>query len=265
MFTLRDFVQPETLEEAYNTLIAKRSNTVLGGGAFLKLGSKRIGVGIDLSKLHLNYIKLEAGFFEIGAMTPLRDIETSLILQNYCNGILPKSVTNIVGVQLRNTATVGASVFAKFGFSDLITALLALDAEVELFNAGKMPLKDFLDQPFERDILIKVLLKEEQRKASYQSLRNSATDFPILNAAVSNFRDQWTIVVGARPFKAEIAQKASIELDKTDFSSQAIQKICNIAAEELGFGTNTRGTAEYRRAMCKVLIKRAITEVLQCR
>ncbi|WP_338013823.1 hypothetical protein [Desulforamulus profundi] len=38
-----------------------------------------------------------------------------------------------------------------------------------------------------------------------------------------------------------------------------------MAVEELSFGSNIRGTAEYRKAMCKVLVKRAITEVLQCK
>ena len=72
MFTLLDLVQPETLEEAYKTLIAKRNNLVLGGSAFLRLGSKRIGTAIDLSKLNLNYIEEHDDHIEIGAMTTFR-------------------------------------------------------------------------------------------------------------------------------------------------------------------------------------------------
>ncbi|WP_206812906.1 FAD binding domain-containing protein [Paradesulfitobacterium ferrireducens] len=265
MFTLVDLVQPETLEDAYQSLISKRSNTVLGGCAFLKLGSKRIMTGIDLSKLNLNYIREQHGFIEIGAMTTFRDVETSSLLKESFNGILPQAVSQIIGVQFRNVVTVGASVFSKYGFSDLITALLVLDTEVELYHDGRMSLQEFLNQPPKKDILTKVFIKNDQRIASCQSLRNSASDFPILNAAVSQADGRWTIAVGARPLKAELALQASELLSQANvLNDETIEDAAKAASEELTFGTNVRGSAEYRQAMSKVLVQRGITEVLAC-
>jgi len=106
VFTLRDLVQPEKLETAYQILSDKRNNTILGGCAFLKMGSKKIGTAIDLSNLNLSYIKETDGFIEIGAMTTLRVLETHTLLQESFNGVLPKSVRNIIGVQFRNSVTV---------------------------------------------------------------------------------------------------------------------------------------------------------------
>ena len=48
-------------------------------------------------------------------------------------------MSHIVGVPFRNCATVGGSVFSRFGFSDLTCALLALDASVVLYRGGELP------------------------------------------------------------------------------------------------------------------------------
>lgn len=275
MLTIRDIVQPETLAEAYEILTKQRMNTVLGGCAFLRLGSKRIGVGIDLSRLNLDQIREQEDFIEIGAMTTFRQVETHPLLKENFNGILPQAVSHIIGVQFRNGVTVGGSVFSKYGFSDLITALLALDAEVELFNAGRLPLGEFLARPIAKDILTHVRIPMKNQVASYQNLRISASDYPVLTATVAKTGEDWKIVIGARPRVAEVAQKASeqlsqaatnICLDKIDGEQgQVLETILNQVSEELSFGSNVRGSAEYRKSMAKVLVKRGIMEVLSCK
>jgi len=264
MFTVKEVVKPKTIEEAYNILTNKKNNTILGGTAFLRMGSKKIGVALDLSKLELDYIKEQDGYIEIGALTTFREIEMNPLITSNFSGVLSKSVENIIGVQFRNIVTVGASVFSKYGFSDLITALLSLDTEVELYNAGRMSLDKFLKMPYEKDILTKIRIKKSQRQASYQDLRNSVSDYSILNVAVSRLDHQWNIVVGARPQRATIAKKASEEMS-SNLNLDNLDDYANLVAEELAFGTNARGSEEYRQAMCKVLVKRAIKEVLQCK
>lgn len=264
MFTLLEFFQPETLEDAYNKLVARKTNTILGGCAFLKMGSKRIGTGIDLSKLNLNYINETDNYIEIGASTTFRDIETNETLNSYFNGVLKEAVKDIIGVQFRNIVTVGASVYSKYGFSDFITALLALDTEVELYKGGRLSLQDFLIKPYEKDILTKIYIKKNERKASYKSLRNSKSDYPILNVTVSKLNDDFKIVVGARPATAKISIDASKFLSKEGFSEASLNKALDIMSSELIFGTNMRATYEYRQAISKVLVKRAIMEVIKC-
>ena len=129
MFSIKDLIQPSTPEEAYNILVSKRKNSLLGGGAFLRLGSKKIPTALDLSRLNLNYVIEQDDYIEIGAMTTLRELEVNPLLVDNFNSVLSKAVSNIIGVQFRNIVTVGASVFARYGFSDLIPALLVLDTE----------------------------------------------------------------------------------------------------------------------------------------
>ncbi|MDQ7094835.1 FAD binding domain-containing protein [Desulfosporosinus sp. PR] len=264
MFTILDIAQPDKLDEAYKILTKRKNNTILGGCAFLKMGGKRIGTGIDLTKLKLDYLKDNGEFIEIGAMTSLRELETNALLKESFNGILPKAVENIIGVQFRNSVTVGASVYSRYGFSDLITALLALDTEVELYKGGRIPLEAFLQKPCEKDILLRLWLKKNQRLAAFLSLRKSASDFAVLNVAVSKLNDQWRIVAGARPARAAIAADASKALGQGTLSTREIEDAAQRSAEELAFGSNARGSASYRKALCQVLVRRGIMEVREC-
>ena len=246
MFTVMDIVQPDTVEEAYSILNKRKTNQVIGGSAFLRMGKKRIGTGIELSKLNLDYIKEYEDYVEIGSMTTFRTLETSSIIKNNFGRIIEDSVKNIIGVQFRNVVTVGATVFSKYGFSDLIVALLSLDTEVELYNIGRISLEEFLNRDYEKDLLIKIYIKKTNKNASYKSLRNAKSDYPILNVSVSKHMEQFKLCVGARPQKATIAKQASEFLSNNEINEINIDKAVEIASEELTFGSNMRASREYR-------------------
>jgi CO/xanthine dehydrogenase FAD-binding subunit len=168
----------------------------------------------------------------------------------------------IVGVQFRNLATVGATVYSRYGFSDLNTALLALNPEVVLYHAGRIPMALFLEQGASKDILEKVIIPKADLRASFKYLRNSSGDYAILNVAVARSRDEWKIVVGARPFRAMIAAEASKCLSGSRLQKEDIERAAKTTADELEFGTNMRSSREYRQAVCEVLVQRAIQEVI---
>lgn len=264
MFTLMELVQPTSLEEAYEILTKRKNNVVIGGSAFLRMGKKRIGTGIDLSALNLNLIEESSDYIEIGAMTTLRDLEVNPILNKYFDGVLSKSVRDIIGIQFRNVVTVGGSVFSRYGFSDLIVGLLALETEVELYNGGRMLLEEFLNKNYEKDILVKLYIKKNNANAVYKCMRNSRSDYPILNMSVSKTDNNFKICVGARPQRATVAYKASEFLSNNELNEENIIKASEIASEELVFGSNMRASEEYRKALCKSLVKNALMEVSSC-
>lgn len=262
MFTLTDIVQPTTIEEAYAILMKRKNNQIIGGSAFLRMGKKRIGTGIELSNLNLDYIKEDEDYVEIGAMTTFRELETSDIIKNNFGYVLNHSVRDIIGVQFRSVVTVGATVFSKYGFSDLIIALLCLDTEIETFSKGRMTLDEFLNKGHEKDLLTKIYIKKNNKKASYKALRNAKSDYPIVNVAVSKLDNTFKICIGARPQVAKEAKNASEFLSNNNITNENIDKAVQIAVDELNFGTNMKASKEYRYAMARVLIKRAIMEVI---
>ncbi len=263
LITIKEYVVPQSIEEAYNYLVSKKNTTLFGGGAFIRMSSKNIAIAIDLSKSKLNYIKETDTTIEIGAMATFGDIERSEILKKYFGDFLASSVNEIVGIQLRNIVTVGATVYSRYGFSDLITGLLALDTKVKLYKQGSITLEDFLENGSnDRDVLESIIIEKNSRKASFKAMRNSKGDYAMLNLALSKLDDQFRISIGARPNRAILAHKTMEYLNKNGVSNEHINKASEILAEEITFGSNKRGSEEYRGHICKSLFKRALTEVM---
>ena len=189
MLEIRRYRQAESLQEAWE-LNQKKENRVIGGMLWLKMSRGRCGTAIDLSGLGLDRIEEDEGFFRIGCMATLRQLETHPALNAYSCGAVRDAVKSIVGVQFRNLATVGGSVWGRFGFSDVLTVFTALGASVELYKKGILPIEEFAALPYDRDLLVRIIVpKRGAGKAGFAALsvRNSATDFPVLTVAAGCF------------------------------------------------------------------------------
>ena len=77
-------------------------------------------------------------------------------------------------------ATVGGSIWGRFGFSDVLTVFLAMDTYVELYQGGRIPLREFVGQKPDQDILVRLVIKKTSGCFSYASVRNQSTDFPVI-------------------------------------------------------------------------------------
>jgi CO/xanthine dehydrogenase FAD-binding subunit len=266
MIIIGEYVKPKSVEEAYEYLAKRNDATLFGGGAFIRLGSRNIGLAVDLSDANLSYIRETDTRIEIGGTTTFGDIERSELLKSYFDNILTHSVENIVGVQLRNIVTIGGTVYSKYGFSDPITALRALNTTVVLHKAGEISFHEFLTQPRkDKDILEKIIIQKENLRSSFQMVRNSIGDYAILNAAVTKGEKGYRIVVGARPGIAALSTKAMEFINLNEVNEDIADKAGKIAAEELTFSDNNLGSKEYRVQLCRVLVKRGILEVSSCK
>ena len=136
-------------------------------------------------------------------MVSLRKLETHKSFQAWTRGAGADSLRHIVGTQFRNCATVGGSIYGRFGFSDVLDAVSGSGRQVKLFKGGVLPLREFLDREEDGDILLSVLVKKGQAFAAYESMRNEAVDFPVLTAAVCLRDGQFTVSVGARTRKGK--------------------------------------------------------------
>lgn len=256
MFTIKQHLMAQSIEEGYETLVKNRNNMILGGTGFLRLGNKNINVGIDLSNLELDYIREDENNIEIGPMTTFRTVETSEILKKNFDGIVAKSVEEIVGIQLRSVITAGATVASKYGFSDFITALLSLDTHIELYKGGIVSLEEYLsEEKVPKDILVRIIIKKDGKKAVFKTMRNSKSDYAILNCAVSCLGGEYRVAVGARPGRAVVKT-----INNDELTNNIDEKIKEVV-DEIKFGTNMRASREYREMIAKVLIRRSIEEL----
>lgn len=250
MMTIREYVRPASLEEAW-TLNQKRTSRVIGGMLWLKMQNTAVGTAIDLSGLGLDRIEETPEGFTVGAMVSLRALETHAGLNEYTNGAVSEALRHIVGVQFRNTATLGGSVYGRFGFSDVLTVLLALNASVKLYKGGIVPLAQFAEMPFDRDILVRVYIPKENAAFFYQSVRPTKTDFPALTCAAARLADgAYRFAVGARPRRAVVLTPQC-----------ALGELPEIVSAQVATGSNLRGSAAYRKHLIRVLVRRAVDEL----
>lgn len=276
MFYYNQYVRAQSLDEAYE-LYQKKPNFVLGGMLWLKMKNKTLGTAIDMCDLGLDQIDEDENEFRIGAYATLRQIETHEALNAYTHGAIAESVRHIVGVQFRNVATVGGSIWGRFGFSDVMTIFRALGAKVQLHKAGIMDLDEFAALPrTTRDVLVSVIVPKNAKSIVYLSQRNQSTDFPVLTCAVANRSGRYVAVIGASPYMAEPVWDEDGILDcladaKTDGNAALtdnsetnakIDKFAEYVAEHIRFGSNIRAGAEYREMICRVLTRRAVTQSL---
>lgn len=251
MINIKHYVKAESVEQAYTLLNEKRSNKIIGGMMWLRQGRQYVNTAIDLKNLGLDQIRETKDQVEIGAMVTLRQLETSTVIKAHFPSLV-KSVQHIVGVQFRNMATIGGSVFSRFGFSNILTAILPLDATVVLHQRGRVKIEEFINLPMDKDVLTHIIIKKNASHTYHGSLHKSSSDIPIIAVGAACVGNQLRIAVGARPRRPMLWTFSRTELDK----EAVIEHITRGAV----FGSNTRGSAAYRQAMTGVLIQRYFEE-----
>lgn len=259
MITFQKYVKAESLEEAY-TLNQSRNNKIVGGMLWMRLATANYNTVIDLSGLGLDQIEEDDVQYRIGAMVSLRALETHKSLNDYTNGAICDAIKDIIGVQFRNLATVGGSIWGRFGFSDVLTIFLALDSYVELYKGGMIPLSEFAKMKYDNDILVSLIVKKKPCKCVYDSVRIQRTDFPVLTCAVSLVDGEYRIAVGARPNKARLYtdEKGTLASGITD---QAIGKLSKHLSSVVPTSSNNRGSAAYRSKLIGVLVERNLKKL----
>ncbi len=259
MITIKNYIRAGSLQEAYD-LNQSRQNRVIGGMLWVKMANINVNTAIDLSDLGLDTITETDSEFSIGAMVSLRQIELHEGLNKYTNYAIKKSVGDIVGVQFRNMATVGGSIFGRFGFSDVLTMFLTLDCDVELFKGGIISLEEFSKMERDNDILVRLIVKKTPGNFVYDSMRITKTDFPVIACGVSCVNNEYRFSVGARPAKAMLLRDEEGILSN-GITEDSISAISKWVAEHTPTQSNSRGSAQYRTHLIEVLIKRNLLKL----
>ena len=247
MATYQNYIVAQSLEEAW-ALNQKRSAVIVAGPRWLRMCGLRKQTAIDLSALGLDRIEETEEAFVIGAMTTLRQLETDAALGSAFGGAFAHALAPIVGTQFRNGATIGGSVYSRFGFSDVSALLLALDASVELVQRGRVPLWQYQQEAWDRDVIAHIRVPKG-RRAHVESVRLNATDFPVLVCTASSGEGGLRLVMGARPARAMVVADGLPE--------SAGMETFEALAQSLPLGSNMRGSEAYRRKIAPALMLRA--------
>ena len=127
--------RPQTLDEAL-VLLSQPNRTPLGGGTLLSHAKADSLEAVDLQALNLNVIKKNGSNLEIGATVALQQ----LLESENCPPGLTSALRLEAPLNIRNAATVAGTLVAADGRSTFTTALLALDAKLEIKSIPKLEL-----------------------------------------------------------------------------------------------------------------------------
>ena len=159
---VNNYYLANSLKDAYEKLTSTPNSAVIAGGLWMKKVNFDYDTLIDLSGCKLDFIKEEKDYVEIGAMVSLNDFESHPAIRNISNGVLSGAIRQIMGPAFREMATVGGSIYGKYGFSDIVTVLLAHKVELVFYPDATITLDEYVKKPgFFDGILIKIRIYKE--------------------------------------------------------------------------------------------------------
>jgi CO/xanthine dehydrogenase FAD-binding subunit len=281
-----DYLMPRKIDEVLDALQHSRdgSHKVYAGGTDVIPKMKRRlikapEVLIDLKGVSdLDYIEYD-GFdgLKIGPLTTVSDVADSKIVKDHFP-LLAQAANSIASRQIRNRATIAGNICNAVPSADSAPALLCLESRIicsSLKGSRTIEMGRFFTGPNQTVLKPDEILKEiqvpnmpERSKGVYLKLSTrSRMDLALVGVAAilslesGSIRDA-RIGLGAVAPTPMRAKKAEESLVGNRISEETIEKAAKLAAEESKPISDHRASAEYRKMMVEVLVKRALHQVL---
>jgi carbon-monoxide dehydrogenase medium subunit len=249
-------------------------------GAFHLISSKLRAATclVDVSGVGLDYVKLEGRKLAIGGTATFQQIVTSKELNEALHGLLPKAARAYSTKIQRNATTLQDVLFGYAAYFDLLTALLALDAQVKVQGKQKcmVPLAQFFSKDNRAVLGNQEIAAEFSAKllsgdvgASLQRVALTDGDsVAILNVvAVLKMTGkkcaEIRIAVGGglpAPVRLTVLEQ---ELTSQTLDVALVEFVSAKTGELIQPVSDVRGSAQYRRQISGVLVRRAIAEAYQ--
>lgn len=246
-----EYFRPKDINQTLELIKSPKVKTLLmGGGTSIDRYTNEPFAVVDLQDVGLNSLKTKGKILEIGATVSVHALYE-------CPDIQPDlkvSTKRERALNLRQVATVAGTLIASDGRSPFTTAMLALDASINLEPGDEMiTLGDFLlfrDEKLNSRLVTKISIPLNV-KLAYEYIARTPADVPIVCAAVGRWPSGRTRVTlggtGDTPVLAMDGPESGGE-------------------ETSAFGAYSRAgdkwaSAEYRQEMAQLLVKRCLARL----
>ena len=253
---------------------------LLAGGhsllPMMKLRLARPSLLVDIGRLSdLSYVQESGDRIAIGALTRHHDVQHSPVLEKHCP-LLAYAAGLVGDPQVRHRGTIGGSVAHGDPASDLPSVLLVLDAQFVVRGGKKertIKAADFFTGFFETALQPDEVLTEiqvprlgAQHGWSYLKFNRRAQDWAIVGVAAIVRRSNGSIArasigltnMGRTPLRA-----GAVEAALAGAASDAIAGAAEHAVEGTSPPSDTNASADYRRHLVRVLVRRGVEQALQ--
>jgi CO/xanthine dehydrogenase FAD-binding subunit len=251
---------------------------ILAGGTDLLVELKHAihnpEIIVDVSRLsELKTIAVADDGLHIGALATHGDIMNSPIIRDMFPALVD-AAHSIGAVQTRNLGTLGGNLVTCVPSMDSGPALIALEALVTVASSAgrrQMPLGELFVSPRKTslkpgDLLVDIVIAKQNlgKPAAFEKfgLRKGQA-LALVNVGAAFFIDKGNflcprIALGAVAPTVIRAPKAEAYLEGRKISAEAMAEAGRIAATEAKPISDFRASADYRRDLVAVLVKRAL-------
>ena len=267
-----EYQRAEFVDHAIQILTDNADSKLLAGGhsllPLMRLRLARPSMLVDISRIRdLSYIREDGDEIAIGALTRHHDLANSELLQQACP-IVAFAAGQIGDPQVRHVGTIGGSCAHADPASDMPTVLVALGAQLVVRGAGgasrSVDASDFFKGLFTPDLAANEVLTEVRvpvtRDAgwSYIKFHRRAQDWALVGVAAVRANGNVHVALtnmGETPLRAAGVEEALG--GGADPATAAAR-----ADEGASPPSDSFGSAEYRRELSKVLVRRALEEAM---
>jgi carbon-monoxide dehydrogenase medium subunit len=281
-----EYIAPKTVGEALSLLSQYQQETKIIAGGQSMLVVMRQGLlapeyVIDIKALsELDYIEYDEGKgLRIGALTTHREIEKSPVIMKHFK-VLCEMERNLATIQTRNWGTIGGNLCHGDPAGDPAPVFVVLNAKLKLVSQGQeriIEMEQFSKDMLEVDLKPGEMLSEIQipnpkphTGIAHEKLMVMQGDAGIVGAAVSitlksgnGICEDARIALGnaaSVPLRAKEAEKRMIGKAIT---LPLLDEVGQVASQETDPPADVHGSAEYRKEMIKVYVRRAAVRALE--
>lgn len=273
MQNLREYHRPETLEDALRLLSRDTARVIplAGGTELVAVPPPDIDAVVDLNDLALDDISVEGDELVLGGLVRLTTLVESEEVRAFAGSALTDAARVAATSLLRNQGTLAGTLLTRLARSELPPVLLVLDAEVTLQHADGaevMPLVmlyDDLERHTGGRIItdVRVPAPPAGARIHRQRVARTPADQPILavtaltRVADAKFIEVRIAASGIGPHPRRLSAIESALLG-TDTDTNAVLETVAPLVNELALPDDPLASAEYRRGVLPVLIRRVL-------
>lgn len=233
---------------------------------------------VDLNRIpELNYIKEDEGFIKIGATTTHTQVSSNPLTAGI--PALYDAVSRLGSPQIRNRGTITGNIVNASPAADTACPLIVHDAEIVVQSVDAtniMPIEELFVgpkinclEPGELVTEIRIPEPPENTSSAYKRIgRRKAFTLSVVSAAVY-LQVEDAVCVDAGIAFGSVAMtplrvpEAEDMLKGKELTDENILEASEIVRDYVKPITDVRGTAEYRKDMCPVLMRRALQTTLE--
>lgn len=278
-----DYAAPDSLDEVLSLLAehGDEAKLLAGGQSLIPLMKLRFaspGLLVDLNRVpELDFVRESNGHLRIGALCRHNRLAEDESLERSCPA-MAAAAPLIADPLVRNLGTIGGSLAHADPAGDWGSVMLALDAQVVARSSSgerTIPIGDFFRgtfttalEPTEVITEIRVPKPDGPAGGTYLKLERKVGDFATVGVAVQLELDGDRVrragigltAVGPQNLDAVDARKA---LEGEKAGGDAFEEAASLAALAADPKTDVRGSAEYKKEIVRVFVKRGLARALE--